>query len=100
MHIQQLVRVFLMILVVLAENKRNKTSVVIYDRKCIQLIIPDNVIGLFQRCAFFRIDHLFDRCHKAFHLIRRIHTADPVITAGNDTYQLAVDRTVIGDSNR
>ena len=38
-----------MAIIVFSENKRNKVAILINNRKCIKLVIPNNIIGFLKR---------------------------------------------------
>ena len=62
-------------------------------------MIPDNVIGNLQGSILRCGNQLFKRSHELSNLGGALHTADAVITAGNNTQQLAVRGTIFGNSH-
>ena len=94
--VQQFQRVFFMRYIVFTEHHVQQTAFIINDGQRIEFMIPDNIISLLQGRILFPYDHLLDRGHKIFHLRRQIHTADTIVTAGNDTFQTSVYGSVAG----
>ncbi len=99
MCVEQLERVFLVGVVVLAEYHVNEALILINDRQCIQLVIPNDVVCFLERGLLRRGNQLFKRSHELADTGRTIHAADAVVTAGDNAQQLAVGRAVSGDSH-
>ena len=97
--IQQFIGIFLVGIVVLAENKSHHSLVFVEDGKGVKLMIPNNVIGLFQTDSFFGIDNFFNGGHKFFDFHGFFHAADAVIAAGNNADHFAVGGAVFGHSH-
>ena len=70
------------------------------DRKRIELVIPDDIVSLFQRCAVGGNDQALARRHKVGNALGRIHAGNAVIAAGDDAEQLAMRGAVFGDGHR
>ena len=97
--VQQLQRIALVGIVVLAEHKAHQMTVLRENRQGVELVVPDNVIGDFQAGALRCVDELLHRRHEIRHLGVGVHAADPVITAGDQTQHLAGAGAVIRDSH-
>ena len=87
-------------IVVLTENETVKASIFIQNRKGIDLIIPDNIIGFGKCDAEPGSDQLFKRRHKIGNLLAAVHTAHTVITARYDPHQFPVRCTVLCNRHR
>ena len=87
-----------MAVVVLAENEVSHFAVLGDHGQGIELVIPDDVVALGQGRALIGVDQLIERGHEALDLLVLIHTADAVVTAGDDAEELAVGLTALGDS--
>ena len=99
MRIQQLIGILLVILIVLAKDKIAKPTGFINDRKGIELMRPDDIIGLFEGGTFCRPDQLVIRGHKIADFRLGIHTADAVVAAGDNADKLAVGGSVFRYGN-
>ena len=95
LRIQHFIRILTMRIVVLTENETVKAAVFIQNRKGIDLIIPDNIIGFGKCDAKPGSDQLFKRRHKIGNLLAAVHTAHTVITARYDPHQFPVRCTVL-----
>ena len=85
-----------MLCVVLTEYEIFQASVLIHDGKGIELMLPDDIVCNLQGGSFGCGDELCKRRHEVLDLLGRFHAAHAVISAGNDTEQLAVRRSVLG----
>ena len=95
LRIQHFIWILTMRIVVLTENETVKASIFIQNRKGIDLIIPDNIIGFGKCDAEPGSDQLFKRRHKIGNLLAAVHTAHTVITARYDPHQFPVRCTVL-----
>ena len=80
--------------IVLAEYKIFKIAVSVHYRQRIQLVIPYNIVGLFESGFLFAYYKGGERGHKIAYERILGHTAHPVITACDYTEQLAVRLSV------
>ena len=85
--------------VVLPEYKVHQVVVGIHNGQAVELVGPDDVVGLLQGGFGGSGNKLLPGGHKGSHLLVYIHPADPVVTAGNDAQQLSARRAVIGDGH-
>ena len=99
MAVKQLVGVFLMGIVVLAEDKVQKTLVGIDDRQGIDLVLPDQIVGLLERRVLAGVGQGFKRRHERGHGRGQFHAGDAVVTAGDDPEKLALGGAVVGDGD-
>ena len=97
--VKQLLRIFLMLGVVLAEDKIAEPVLIVNDGERVQLIVPDYIICLFERGVRRRGDKACAGRHELRHLEIGGHTGYAVVSSGNDTEQVAVVRTVVGDGD-
>ena len=100
MLVQKLKRVCLVAVIVLTEHHINQMLLIVHQRQRIELMIPDNVVRYLQRRVCRGSDQLVKRGHKLGDLYAALHTGNTVVTAGNNTKQLAVGRTVLSDRHR
>ena len=61
-------RVSLMEFVVLTENETNESSLRIYDRELVDLVVPDDIVCFLKGCALRSCNKLLDRSHELFYL--------------------------------
>ena len=85
--------------IVLAEDKVEQVVVFIYDGQRVELVLPDDVVGLLERGGGRGGDKLFARRHELMHLDVRAHAAHAVVAARHDAEELAVGRCVLGDGD-
>ena len=97
--VQQFQRVALVGIVVLAEHETHQTAVSRHDGQGVELMIPDNVVGLLQAGALRGGNHLFRRGHEFRHTGGGIHAADPVVPAGNQPQQLSGAGAILRDGH-
>ncbi len=99
MLVQQLQRVVLMGVVVLAEHKGHQGPVLRDDGQSIELVVPNQVIGLLQAGALRGEDQFFHGSHKGRYLLFAIHAADAVIPAGDKAQKPAGAATIFRHSH-
>ena len=97
--VQQLQGIALVRIIVLAEHEAHQMTVLGNNGQGVELVIPDDVIGRFQAGTLRCGDDFFHRRHEVRHLGIGVHTADPVITAGDQAQQLAGAGSVVRDSH-
>ena len=97
--VQQLQRVALVGVIVLAEHEAHQMAVVGDNGQGVELVIPDNVVGCFQTGALGSGDDFLHGGHKLADGGGGVHAADPVVTAGDQAQQLAGTGAVIGDGH-
>ena len=88
-----------MTFVVLAKNKITESSVVVDDRQRVELVVPDDIVGLLQGGAFLCPDQLIIGRHELAHGSGQFHPADAVVPAGHNADQLSVRCTVFRHSH-
>ena len=91
--------VLLMFCIVLAENKIHQVVLIVYHRQRVELIVPDDVVGLFQRGGRRRRNELFPGGHKLPDGNVRAHPRDSVVPAGHQPQKFAGGRGVLGDGH-
>ena len=84
--VQQLQGVLLVALVVLAEDEVAEPAGPVDDGKGVQLVLPDDVVGLLEGGALRRPDELFKGGHESGDLGVRLHAAHPVVPAGDNAH--------------
>ena len=99
LRIQQLVGVALMLIVVLTEYERNQMTLSVHDGERVELVIPDDVVGVLQSRALGCGDQLVEGSHEGLDLLIHFHAADAVVAAGDDTQQLTGSGAVIGNGD-
>ena len=97
--VQQLQRVSLVGIIVLAEDKGHQMPILRDDGQRVELAVPDDVVGLFQAGALGGVDELFHGRHKVGDGGGGVHAAHPVVPAGHKAQQLAVSGAVLRDSH-
>ena len=95
LRIEDLKGMFLVALVVLTEHEINQVSLIVNDRKRIELMLPYNIVCNLERSSERSCDKLFDRCHEGAYLLLSRHAADTVIAAGHKTQKLARSGAVV-----
>ena len=88
-----------MVVIVLAENKVAEPARIVQNGKGIELVIPDDVVGLFESGSLGSPDDLLKGGHELTHLQIGRHTADTIVTAGDDAHQTAFAGAVLSDSH-
>ena len=71
-------------IVVLAENETYETAFLIYDGELVDLVVPDDVIGFLEGCAFGCGNEFIYRGHELSYLGIEGHSADTVVTCRNE----------------
>ena len=99
LRIQKFERVFLVRVVILAEDKRDEPPVRGNDRQRIELVLPDDVVCGLERRAFPGVDEPIKRRHERAHRRLRRHAAHAVIAACDDAHQPPGRRAVLGDGH-
>ena len=97
--IQQFVRISLMGIVVLTEYEMSQSLFLIYNRKCIELVVPENVVCFRKGHSFLRINQFIKRSHEIAYFFIKRHTADTIVSAGHQTEHLAVRCAVFCNSS-
>ena len=100
LRVEHFAGVLLMGIVVLAEDESDQAAVITDNRKLVDLVVPDEVIGLTDGHAFLCGDNLLDGGHELGDLFVRTHAADTIITARDDTQQFSACGAVICNGDR
>ena len=95
--VEQLAGVLLVLLVVLAEDEVQQATVGADDGQGVELVVPDDVVGLLQAGALGGGDQLLPGGHKGGDAGGGVHAADAVVPAGDDAQQAALVGAVLGD---
>ncbi|MPM87588.1 hypothetical protein SDC9_134688 [bioreactor metagenome] len=82
--------------VILAEDEGNQRPLSGDDGQGVELVVPDQVVGLLQAGALRGEDQLFHGGHKGRYLLRAVHAADTVIPAGDKAHKPAGAGAVLG----
>ena len=99
--IDELELMFFVVRVILAEDHVAQALVLVDERQHVELVLPDQVVGLRQRrCVSIRIDEFLERRHERLGLRVEAHARDAVVTARHDAQELARRRAVFRDSHR
>ena len=93
--VKQLLRIFLMLGIVLAEHKIAKPVLAVHYRQRVELVVPDYIVCFLERGVFGRGDELFARSHEFRYTKLRRHTRNTVIASGNDAEQMTVAASVV-----
>ena len=91
--------VLLVLSVVLAEDEVEQVILLVDDGQGVELVIPDDVVGLLQARRGGGGDELFARGHELTHRQVGAHARDAVVTARHDAEKLAVRGGVLGDGD-
>ena len=91
--------VLLVLGVVLAENEVAQAVVLIHNGQSVELVLPNDVVGLLERGGGGSSDELFSRRHKIAHLEVCAHAADAVVTARDDAEEFPVGHGVLSDGD-
>ena len=62
-------------------------------------MLPDNIVCKLERCSLRRGNETLERSHKRCDLLIKAHARHAVVTARNNTEQLAVRGSVVGDGD-
>ena len=84
-------------IIILAEYKAYQVTVLIDNWKSVELVVPDNVICLFEGRILSCGNKLISWGHKLRNKLRAIIARRTIITRGNNTYKLTARSAVIGD---
>ena len=95
--IEELVGVGLMAVVVLAEDDAHEVIVVVDDGQSVELVVPDDVVGNLEADVLVAHDELLTRGHELGNLLLVVIAAGTIVTAGNDTQELALGGAIVGD---
>ena len=99
MLVEQLERVCLVAVVVLAEYHVDEVLLVVYERQGVELVVPDDVVCGLEAGVRRGGDQLVERSHELLDLSLAAHAGYTVVAARYDAEQLAVCRAVIGDGH-
>ena len=86
-----------MAVVVLAEDDAHEVVVVVDDGQGVELVVPDDVVGNLEANVLVAHDELLTRGHELGDLLLVVIAAGAVVTAGDDTQELALGGAVVGD---
>ena len=75
--------------IVLAKNEIFQSAVAVDDRERVELMLPDNIVCKLERCSLRRGNETLERSHKRCDLLIKAHARHAVVTARNNTEQLA-----------
>ena len=99
MRVEELERVLLMAVVVLAENEVHEPALVVDNREVVYLIIPYYIVGFLEGGLLRGDDEAGERGHKGLDLFLARHTGYAVIAACDNAEKLSVRSSVLGDGN-
>lgn len=86
-----------MAVVVLAEDDAHEVIVVVDDRQGVELVVPDHVVGNLEADVLVAHDELLTRGHELGDLLLVIIAAGAIVTAGDDTHELALGGAIVGN---
>ena len=95
--VQQFLGIGLVGGIVLAEYEVHQPVFIVHDGKAVELMLPNDIVGSLQCGVSGGNHHFFSGSHKGGNLLRAVHTAYAVVTAGDDTQQLAGGSAIFGD---
>ena len=84
-------------IIILAEYKADQVTVLIDNRKGVELIVPDKVICLFKGGILSCGNKLISWGHKLRNQLRAIIARRAIVTRGNNTYKLTARSAVVSD---
>ncbi len=97
--IQQLIGMFLVGIIIFAENHILQVALLVYQRQRVDLVIPDDIVAVMQagvgRCG----NQLVQRGHELSHFQIGAHAGQAVVTGCHNAQQLAVGGAVSRDGN-
>ena len=99
MGVQHLTGVLLVFLVVLSKDQGNQVAPFVQDGQLVELVIPDDVIGLAQGQPLPAVYDIRQGRHKVLDRRIGIQAGNPVIPAGHDAHQLAIGAAVLGNGD-
>ena len=97
--VEELQRIGLVRVVVLAEDHIYQIVILVYDGQRVYLVVPDDVVGLFERDAVVADHQVIELRHEFRDGRASLHPAHPVIPAGHETAQFSVGRSVLRDGD-
>ena len=97
--VEHLERVVLVGIVVLTEGHVDQVVPVVDQRKAVELVVPDDVVGLFEGGLGGSHDELLARGHEVADLGVEGHAGQAVVALGHHAEQLAVGLAVVGDGH-
>ena len=71
--------------------------VIVDDRQGVEFVVPDDVVGDLEADVLIAHDELLTRGHELGDLLLVVIAAGAVVTAGDDTQELALGGAVVGD---
>lgn len=86
-------------LVILPENHIKQVSIFINNGKGVELVVPNDVIGFFQRNVRIANHHFRDWRHEVLDKVRHMHAADTVVTARHNAFKMTMARTIACNSD-
>ena len=95
--VEQLVGVGLVAVVVLAKDDAHEVIVVVDDGQSVELVVPDDVVGNLEADVLVAHDELLTRGHELGDLLLVIIAAGAIVTAGDDTHELALGGAIVGN---
>ncbi|MPM45247.1 hypothetical protein SDC9_91933 [bioreactor metagenome] len=99
LRVQQLTRVLLMGVIVLAEDEGDHVALPGNDRQGVEFVLPDDVVRFGKRDAFRAVDQPSNGRHETGNRRRGIHAARAIVPAGDNAEELAIRRAVFGHRN-
>ena len=97
--VQQFVDVFLVGIVVLAEDHVLQMAFLIHQGQGVDLVVPDDIVAIMQAGGGRRGDQLVQRSHELGDLQVVGHAGETIIAGSHNTQQLAMGGAVIGDGH-
>ena len=88
-----------MLVVVLAEDDAHEMVVLVHDGQGVELVLPDDVVGVLERDVLVAHDELLARGHELGDLLLVVVAAGAVVAAGHDAEEPAAGRAVVGDGH-
>ena len=88
-----------MLVVVLAEDDAHQVVVLVHDGQGVELVVPDDVVGLLEGDVLVPHDELLARGHEVANLLLVVVAAGAVVAAGHDAKELATGGAVVGDGH-
>ena len=97
--VEQLVGVGLVLVVVLAEDDAHQVVVLVHDGQGVELVVPDDVVGLLEGDVLVAHDEALARGHELADLLLVVVAAGAVVAARHDAEELAAGGAVVGDGH-
>ena len=82
--------------IILPEHHVHQIAFLVDDGQGVQFVFPNDIVGLFQGDVAAADHHFRNRGHEIPYLVFHVHPADPIVTAGDDPFQMAVLGAVAG----